>query len=343
MSLRSPSFMKRSFHLNSFSNRILSHERKFSTLSHPFFYSEMKSNFHSFDNLNNLLQIKKLSFRNFSTCLSLKKTHETANNENLKWTITETDYGALEVTMNSNPVNCLNEEFFEDLLQLCIRLESYPPHLPVVLKSASNKIFSAGLDLPHVASLDKQDDVLNFVDELNRCFTRLYLLNRPTIAVVSDKHAIAGGLILAMCCDFQVIVTNNNKAKYFLKEVALGIPFPGQTFYIVEKSISDHGLLKEMTLTAKEVTAEEGVRRGLFSHGVESVDQVEDKIKEIVGRLDHEKSHDAYQQVKRLLKANPFREWMERTDTESLNTIFAQCLLKDTSKELLLAAVGKKK
>ena len=62
------------------------------------------------------------------------------------WDVAKTNDGrALVVTMNSNPVNCINTQFNNEFADALTVMER--ERLPVVLTSASLKTFCAGLDL----------------------------------------------------------------------------------------------------------------------------------------------------------------------------------------------------
>lgn len=270
---------------------------------------------------------------------------EASQPKNKSWHVHETDAGTVELNMNSNPLNCLNQQFFDDFHETLQYLENHvAPHKPLVFKSQSNSVFSAGLDLAEVTSLESEDAALDFIDQLNRCFTKLYLLKRPTIAVVANKHAIAGGLIFSLCCDFQIVCTENNNAQYGLKEIALGVPFPSQTYYIIEQVISDRALFREMTMTGYWVPVKEAIDRRLFSHQVSNIEQVDGKVKEIVSRYSAEKGHDAFVQIKAMMRSDPFREWMESNhrDVMYYDNEFLRCLMKDSTKQLMKDAIGGK-
>jgi enoyl-CoA hydratase len=60
------------------------------------------------------------------------------------------------------------------------------------------------------------------VEGINRLFAGWYSYPRPVVAAVTG-HAIAGGLILALCGDWRVAAT---EGKYGLTELRVGIGYP---------------------------------------------------------------------------------------------------------------------
>lgn len=100
---------------------------------------------------------------------------------------------------------------------------------PVLLRGAGG-VFSAGLNLKEVATLDRPA-MERFLALLERTFVALYLHPAPVVALV-EGHAIAGGCVLALCCDWRVSGADE-KARHGLNEVALGLQFPPQTWAIV--------------------------------------------------------------------------------------------------------------
>jgi len=100
---------------------------------------------------------------------------------------------------------------------------------PILLTGAGDA-FSAGLNLEVVAGLDASglDDFLALLD---RICARLFDHAAPTVAFVNG-HAIAGGSVLALCCDHRIGI-DNPRVKLGLNETALGVTFPPLIYRIV--------------------------------------------------------------------------------------------------------------
>ena len=92
----------------------------------------------------------------------------------------------------------------------------------LVLTSANNKFFSIGFDIPDLYDLDRPE-FETFYREFNALCMDLYTLPKPVIACLNG-HAIAGGCILALCCDYRLIA--GGKKLIGLNEVKLGVPVP---------------------------------------------------------------------------------------------------------------------
>jgi enoyl-CoA hydratase len=99
-----------------------------------------------------------------------------------------------------------------------------------VLLTGAGRAFSAGLDLREVAALDR-DGMETFLSLLVSLAKALFTHPAPTCAVVNG-HAIAGGCILALCCDLRV-ATPSPKSRIGLNEVALGLCFPPSLLRLV--------------------------------------------------------------------------------------------------------------
>jgi enoyl-CoA hydratase/carnithine racemase len=92
----------------------------------------------------------------------------------------------------------------------------------LVLGSANDKFFSIGFDIPQLFELAKNDFRI-FYETFNRVCMDLFTLPKPTIAAITG-HAIAGGCILALCCDYRFIA--EGRKLMGLNEIKLGVPVP---------------------------------------------------------------------------------------------------------------------
>ncbi|HEY8078319.1 MAG TPA: enoyl-CoA hydratase/isomerase family protein [Labilithrix sp.] len=103
-----------------------------------------------------------------------------------------------------------------------------------LLLTGDGDAFSAGLNLKEVAELDVAG-LGKFLGVLEELVQALYLHPGPTVAWVNG-HAIAGGCVLAMCCDFRVM-TPRDTARIGLNEVALGLKFPPRTMQMIKQRL----------------------------------------------------------------------------------------------------------
>jgi len=140
----------------------------------------------------------------------------------MTWDIEVKD-GCAVVYMNTNKVNVQNERFFPDLHGAFDRLERDFSELPVVL-TGTGDVFSAGIDFQYsfeIFGSGSLDTIREWYRAYRETNLRLFKYPRPTVAAVNG-HAIAGGLITALDCDFRIAA--RKPAKFGLNEVPIGIP-----------------------------------------------------------------------------------------------------------------------
>jgi len=118
--------------------------------------------------------------------------------------------------------NALSLQLIEEMAVALSRVASYPKARAVVLSSANDKFFSIGLDLPELLELSREDFRL-FYRTFNETCMQLYTLPKPTVAAITG-HAVAGGCILALCCDYRFIAAGRKWMG--LNESKLGVPVP---------------------------------------------------------------------------------------------------------------------
>ena len=126
------------------------------------------------------------------------------------------------VELTRSVTNPLNPELVNLLTETLEELRGDPTVRALVLTSSSTKFFSIGLDIPELFVLTKRD-FTRFFHSFNGLCIDLYTFPKPTVAAIPG-HAIAGGCIVALCCDYRFIA--EGKKLMGLNEIKLGVPVP---------------------------------------------------------------------------------------------------------------------
>jgi enoyl-CoA hydratase len=237
----------------------------------------------------------------------------------MHWSITEADGVAL-VEMRSNKVNKQNDEFFSDLHAAFDQLEAEHPKSAVVL-TGQGTVFSAGLDFEYTFPIFARQDEAEiaawyrrFSDAILRVFTYPY----PTVAAVNG-HAIAGGLILALCCDYRIASLGESRCG--LNEVPVGIPMPSLYTELVRCRVGS-AVTTDAILTGALYPCDQALRRGFYQEGVAA--QTLLAAARAHAQLVPRTSMEAYAHSKKML-LTPTLHWIEgesrRLDVETVKVI----------------------
>jgi enoyl-CoA hydratase/carnithine racemase len=154
--------------------------------------------------------------------------------------------------------NAINLQLVTELAETLQRVKHDAHMHSLVLGSANDKFLSIGFDIPQLFELAK-DDFRTFYQAFNRACLRLYTFPKPTVAAITG-HAIAGGCILALCCDYRFIAEGR---KFMgLNEIKLGVPvpYPGDC---VLRHIAGAPNAREVMYTGEFYQPEELFRMGM--------------------------------------------------------------------------------
>jgi enoyl-CoA hydratase len=166
--------------------------------------------------------------------------------------------GIAVVTLGHPPVNAMDAPLLEELAGLFEGLAAEPDVRGAVI-TAEGRAFSAGLDLKLVPTLDRLGQ-RRLVDALNDCFGTLYAWPKPLVAAVNG-HAIAGGLILALCADWRIVADVALEAS--LAEVRVGVTYPVAPLEIARSELAPT-TARRLILLGEALDAREAQVLGVF-------------------------------------------------------------------------------
>jgi len=165
--------------------------------------------------------------------------------------------GFATVTLNRAPVNSLNLELLSAISKSLDDLLNNKSR-GMILTSSSNTVFSAGLDIMEMYK-PEQNRMREFWSTLQDVWLKLYGSPFPTAAAING-HAPAGGCLLAMCCEYRVMLPNYTIG---LNETKLGIVAPKWFMSTMKNTISARDAESALTLGTL-FNSEEALRIGLI-------------------------------------------------------------------------------
>ena len=130
--------------------------------------------------------------------------------------------GVAVLKLNNGITNPINLALVNELSETIVNIREDPDVHSLVLTSSNEKFFSMGFNIPELYLLDREDFKV-FYQGFSQLCIDLYTLSKPTIAAIPG-HAIAGGCILTICCDYRFI--SEGRKLMGLNEIKLGVPIP---------------------------------------------------------------------------------------------------------------------
>ncbi|MEM1314315.1 MAG: enoyl-CoA hydratase/isomerase family protein [Pseudomonadota bacterium] len=167
--------------------------------------------------------------------------------------------GIAEITLNRAPVNAFSVAFLDEILDALRRAAANEAARVVLIRSALDKVFCAGLDLDVILGRTTEE-VRRF---LERLYTDLYELQhrmgKPTIAAVGGA-ARGGGMTLALSCD---MILAADSATFGYPELEIGV-LPAIHFMHLPRIVGRYRAF-DLLFTCREFDAAEAQALGLVA------------------------------------------------------------------------------
>ena len=151
-------------------------------------------------------------------------------------------HGAIrEIRLARAPVNALNTDLCRALIAALNA--ALAEGVRGIVLSGNDKVFSAGLDVPHL--LSHGDDHHALLDSWQAFFgvARTLAESRVPVVAALTGHSPAGGCVLALCCDYRIMARSPDPARPFaigLNETQVGLVAPEGIQQLLRRVVGIH-------------------------------------------------------------------------------------------------------
>lgn len=219
------------------------------------------------------------------------------------------DKGIATVALGRGKVNAINE-YVVDEMAGCFGNLADDHEVKAVIITGTGKFFSFGFDIPEFLNYPK-DDFVRYLTKFTNFTTSLFLYPKPVVAALNG-HTIAGGFMIAISCDYRIMVTG--KAKIALNEINFGSSLFAGSIEIL-KLLLGQRKAEETAYSGAMYTAEEAYTRGLIDK-VSTEETLESDAK-TAALMYASKDGVAFRSIKNLLR-KPAAEEMRRREGDSI-------------------------
>ena len=146
--------------------------------------------------------------------------------------ITEIRENIAVLTLNNGTTNAISPGLVKDF---SAALDEIRNEVAGIVLCGGTKFFSIGFELPTLMKFDRAE-MSDFWYNFNHLILDLYTIPLPTVCALSG-HAIAGGNIMALTCDYRL--ADSHTKKIGVNEIKLGVPVPYLADMILRQLIGE--------------------------------------------------------------------------------------------------------
>ncbi|HVP55227.1 MAG TPA: enoyl-CoA hydratase/isomerase family protein [Candidatus Eisenbacteria bacterium] len=217
--------------------------------------------------------------------------------------------GIAEVRLKRGKVNALNEQAVEEI-DGCFHQIAADPEIKAVIFTGDGPFFSFGFDIPEFLGYSKES-FSRYLRRFTGLYTYLFTFPKPLVAALNG-HAIAAGCMLALTCDYRIMVSG--KAKISLNEITFGSSVFAGSVAMLQSLVGGrnaHAVLYDGTM----YSAQQALQLGMIDQVSSDEDLLESTL-EAARRL-AAKDAAAFRSIKSLLRA-PVANEMARKKQRSV-------------------------
>jgi enoyl-CoA hydratase len=169
--------------------------------------------------------------------------------------------GVIVITVDRAPANAMDVGLLRELNEAVATIAAAPPRGLVL--AGRPGFFSGGADLKAVPGYGPAEQ-REMVAAINTMALGVYELPCPVVGAITG-HAIAGGLVLALCTDLRIV---SSAGRYGLTEVKVGVPYPQAAIGVVAAELSPQAA-RVLAFGNELIDTTEAMRLGVFDEAVE--------------------------------------------------------------------------
>jgi 3,2-trans-enoyl-CoA isomerase len=212
--------------------------------------------------------------------------------------------GIAKIALNRGKVNAINERVVEELTD-CFRRLSCDLDVKAIIFTGEGKFFTFGFDIPEFLSYSKES-FIRYLTKFTGLYTDIFLYPKPVIAALNG-HTIAGGCMLAIACDYRIMV--GGRTKISLNEINFGSSlFAGSV--VMTQLLLGQRKSENALLSGAMYSAEEACQMGLIDQTSSEIDLEAEAIK--IALQYAAKDEAAFRSIKKLLRGPIAEEIMKR-------------------------------
>ncbi len=169
-------------------------------------------------------------------------------------------YESSAITLDNPPANSYDIEFMNELSAAIAAANADPSARVVVLRSASEKFFSAGADIKRFLANDVEEN-MKMIRLAHDALASIARSSKLFVACIAG-HALGGGLEMALACDVRYAVAG--RYRLGTPEVTLGL-LPGNGGTQRLPRLIGAGPALELLVTGRQLSPDEAHRLGVVS------------------------------------------------------------------------------
>lgn len=172
------------------------------------------------------------------------------------------------VTMDDGKANAIQDNFCQEMISTLEHAKK--DGVKALVLMGKERIYCGGLDLKTLPRLTPEE-LQGTLENFYKMIDALFCFPAPVIAA-GTGHALAGGFILYLCCDYRCAIDNDDH-RYGLNEMVNGLPISHWTLAVVEHAIPN-AVRDELILRARIMSPKETLKLGITHHLAGSHEEV---------------------------------------------------------------------